>query len=105
MLNYIEMPLQKKYQNGKSKKLFLACMEMVKLGLDDKVLSIYFTALKLLTTALVPPICGSDVAPKTIIKVLSEFTPTLINKISEMNSRARDISMHTILSIHKHPAA
>jgi len=46
VLNYIEMPLQKKYQNGKSKKLFLACMEMVKLGLDDKVLSIYFTALK-----------------------------------------------------------
>jgi len=99
------MPLLKKYQNGKSKKLFLACMEMVKLAIEDKVLSIYFISLKLLTTALAPPICGTDVTPKLIVKVLSEFTPTLINKISEMNSRARDISMHTIISIHKHPAA
>lgn len=99
------MPLQEKYLNGKSKKLFLASLEMAKIATEDKILSIYNIGLKILSTALAPPICGSDVSPKLIRKVLSEFTPLLINKISELNFRAREISMFTLLSIYNHPVS
>lgn len=80
-------------------------MEMAKLSSDDKILSIYFLGLKILSTALAPPVCGTDVSPKLIAKIVNEFSPLLINKIAEMNFRARDISLHTLLSIFKHPAS
>ncbi len=54
---------------------------------------------------MAPPVCGSDISPALINKVLSQFVPILISKIEELNFRARDISMHTLLSIFKHPAA
>ena len=60
VLNFIEMPLPDKYLNGKSKKLFLSSMEMAKLATDDKILSIYFTGLKIISTSLAPPICGNN---------------------------------------------
>ena len=90
---------------GRSKKLFLACMEMARIACEDKILQIYYIGLKILSTALAPPVCGKDVSPKLINKVLKEFTPLLIEKISELNYRARDISLHTLLSVYKHPAA
>jgi centrosomal protein CEP104 len=58
-----------------------------------------------LSTALAPPVCGSDVSPVLINKILKEFLPILLEKIAELNFRARDISMHTLISIFKHPAA
>lgn len=61
--------------------------------------------LKILSTALAPPVCGSDVSPVLINKILKEFLPILLEKIAELNFRARDISMHTLISIFKHPAA
>jgi centrosomal protein CEP104 len=61
--------------------------------------------LKIISTALAPPICGNDVSPQTVNKVLKEFTPLLLLKIEELNYRARDISLHTLLSIYRHPAA
>lgn len=72
---------------------------------EDKILQIYYIGLKILSTALAPPVCGRDVSPKLINKILKEFTPILIEKISELNYRARDISLHTLLSVFKHPAA
>lgn len=60
--------------------------------------------LKILSTALAPPICGSDVSPQIINKAIKEFLPILISKISELNYRARDISLHTLLSLFRHPA-
>lgn len=99
------MPLPVKYLEGKSKRLFLAAMEMAKIACEDKILSIYFTGLKILSTALAPPVCGNDVSPRLVQKVLGEFAPILIGKVSEMNLRSRDISLHTLLSIYKHPAA
>ena len=99
------MPLLEKYLNGKSKKLFLASMEMSKLCCEDKILSVYYIGLKILSTALAPPVCGTDVSPTIINKVLKEFLPILIEKITELNFRARDISLHTLLSIFRHPAA
>ncbi|KAL4438288.1 hypothetical protein ABPG74_009711 [Tetrahymena malaccensis] len=105
VLNFIEMPLPEKYLNGNSKKLFGACMEMAKIACEDKILQIYFIGLKILSTALAPPVCGTDVSPKMINQVLKEFTPMLIEKISELNFRSRDISLHTLLSIYRHPVA
>ncbi|EGR30972.1 hypothetical protein IMG5_119870 [Ichthyophthirius multifiliis] len=105
VLNFIEMPLPEKYLNGNSKLLFLACMEMAKTASEDKILQIYFIGLKILSTALAPPVCGSDVSPKIINQALKEFTPMLINKVAELNFRSRDISLHTLLSIYKHPVA
>jgi hypothetical protein len=40
-----------------------------------------------------------------ILKVLKTFTPILLDKIAELNARARDISLHTLISVFKHPAA
>jgi len=60
--------------------------------------------LKILSTALAPPICGTDVSPQIINKAIKEFLPILIEKISELNFRARDISLHTLLSLFRHPA-
>jgi len=57
-----------------------------------------------LSTALAPPICGTDVSPQIINKAIKEFLPILIEKISELNFRARDISLHTLLSLFRHPA-
>ena len=31
--------------------------------------------------------------------------PFLVEKISELNYRARDISLHTLISLYKHPSA
>ena len=60
--------------------------------------------MKILSTALAPPICGTDVSPQIINKAIKEFLPILIEKISELNFRARDISLHTLLSLFRHPA-
>jgi centrosomal protein CEP104 len=58
VIKFLEMPLPAKYLEGKSKRLFLAAMEMAKIACEDKILSIYFTGLKILSTALAPPVCG-----------------------------------------------
>ncbi|KAM3136863.1 hypothetical protein pb186bvf_011122 [Paramecium bursaria] len=105
VLNFLEMPLPDKYLNGKSKKLFLASMEFTKICLDDKILSIFFIGLKILSTGLAPPVCGTDVSPAIVNKVLKEFSPILVEKIQELNFRAREISLHSLLSIFRHPAA
>ena len=70
VLNFLEMPLPDKYMNGKSKKLFLASMEFAKIAMEDKILSIYFIGLKILSTALAPPVCGTDVSPQIINKIM-----------------------------------
>lgn len=95
------MPLIQKYI-GKTKNLFLACVEMARIISEDKILEIYFIGLRILTTCLAPPICGNDIQPAIIDKVLSEFAPILIKKIGELNFKARDVSLHTLLTIFKH---
>lgn len=99
------MPLPKKYLEGKSKRLFEASMEMARIACEDKILQIYLIGLKILSCTLSPPVCGTDVSPQLIHKYLKEFMPILIEKICELNHRAKDISMHTLLSLFKHPAA
>lgn len=70
----------------------------------DKLLQIYFLGLKLLEEALGPKICGGDIPAKTIDKAIRPFVRLLIDKIGEMNYRARDISLNTFRMLFRHPA-
>jgi len=60
--------------------------------------------LKILDAALKPPICGDDIPHKLINQTIKPFINMLIDKISELNFRARDISLHSLISIFRHPA-
>lgn len=102
-LDYISNPILPKYE-GKSKKLFLAACDLALQSCRDKLLQIYFIGLKILQTALQPPICGDDIPHKIINNALKPFIRMLIDKISELNFRARDISLHSLISIFRHPA-
>jgi len=51
-----------------------------------------------------PPICGDDIPHKVINTTIKPFIHMLIDKISELNFRARDISLHSLISIFRHPA-
>jgi len=73
--------------------LFLALMEFARLCCNDKILQIYYDGLKILGTSLAPPICGPDVSPAMINKAIKDFVPVLMEKIAEMNSRAKEISL------------
>jgi centrosomal protein CEP104 len=104
ILNFISMPVNKKYVI-KSKRLFMACIELCRISSEDKLLQIYYIGLSIFAVAIKPPVCGEDISPTDINKILAEFAPIIIKKISELNYRARDISMHTIISLYRHPAA
>ena len=71
---------------------------------SDKLLQVYFTGLKILETALQEPVCGGDIPGKEINKQIKPFVKLLVNKIAEMNFRARDISMGALLLIFRHPS-
>ena len=102
-LDYISGPLPKKYV-GKTKRLFLAACDVALIASRDKLLQIYFVGLKILQTAMAPPICGDDIPHKVINNSVKPFIELLIEKISELNYRARDISLNSLISIFRHPA-
>lgn len=89
VLSFIENGVPEKYLKGKSKLLFLALMEFARLCCNDKILQIYYDGLKILATSLAPPICGPDVSPAMINKAIKDFVPILMEKVAEMNSRAK----------------
>jgi centrosomal protein CEP104 len=53
---------------------------------------------------MAPPICGEDIPPKVINAAVKPFIHMLIDKIGELNYRARDISLHCLISLFRHPA-
>jgi len=53
---------------------------------------------------MAPPICGDDIPHKVINNAVKPFIQMLIEKISELNYRARDISLHSLISLFRHPA-
>ncbi len=71
---------------------------------NDKLLQIYFVGLKILATALGNPVCGEDIPIALINSSVRRFVPLLVTKISELNYRARDMSMHTLISLFNHPS-
>jgi centrosomal protein CEP104 len=106
VLKYVESGAQEMCKKeGTSKTMYLAMCEFARNCCDDKILSIYFTGLKILQQALAPPICGPDVTPHMVNQTLKEFAPVLIGKTQELNSKASEVSLATLLSIYKHPAA
>ena len=76
----------------------------MKYACDDKVVQIYLDGIKIQATALAPPVCGNDIDPNLIQKSTQIFIPKFIKKISELNLRARDLTMTTLIAIFKHPA-
>jgi hypothetical protein len=71
-LEFLQSPLKKKYI-GKTKKLFLAACDVAQIACRDKLLQIYFIGLKILQTAMAPPICGDDIPPKVINNAVKPF--------------------------------
>lgn len=102
-LEFIENPLISRYQN-KTLPLFQTCIEITKFACEDKVVQIYLEGLKILSNCLAPPVCGNDIDPNIIQKSVSFFIPKFIKKICELNYRARDLTMNTLINIFKHPA-
>lgn len=93
-----------KYAND-TRKLFRAAVEIALLGCEDRVLPVYLFGLKILITAMSSPICDKKVTKRMINDALRMFFPLLFDKISELNSRARDISMHTLIELFRNPRA
>ena len=102
-MEFISAPLKSKYV-GKTKKLFLASMEIARVACSDKLLQIYFIGLKILTLAMSPPICGPEIPAKVINQQVRYFIPLLIAKIEELNFRAKDLSLNTLISLFRHPS-
>lgn len=78
VLNFCEDRLPDRYNDGKTKNLFLALMEFARITAEDKVLQIYYISLKIMTVALAPPICGDDVPPALINKSIQKFMNILV---------------------------
>lgn len=55
-------------------------MEFARINAEDKVLQIYYTSLKLMTTALQPPICGEDVPTTLVNRSIQKFMAILVDK-------------------------
>lgn len=82
----------------------MAACDVANIACRDKLLQIYFIGLKILQTAMAPPVCGDDIPLKVINNAVKPFIQLLIDKISELNYRARDVSLHALISLFRHPA-
>ena len=60
--------------------------------------------MSLLEEALSEKVAGGDVPAKLIDREVRPFVRLLINKIGELNYRARDISINTFKMLFRHPA-
>jgi hypothetical protein len=60
--------------------------------------------IKLIELALDPKVCGGDIPSKEIGRRLRPFVTLLIDKIGEMNYRAKDVSENTFSLITRHPS-
>ena len=80
VLNFCQDKLPERYDNGKTRNLFLALMEFARINAEDKVLQIYYISLKIMTVALARPICGDDVPESLINKSIQKFLGIIIDK-------------------------
>ena len=53
---------------------------------------------------MTPRVCSGDVPPKLVNKTIKPFVKLLIEKIGEMNFRAKDISMNSLMTLFRHPS-
>lgn len=79
-------------------------MMIAKVSCMDKLLQIYFIGLKTLAKALSPPIYdGHSIPAKVVNREVQPFISILVEKIEELNYRARDISLNSLIGIFKAP--
>ena len=78
-------------------------MMIAKVSCLDKLLQIFFIGLKTLTKAMSPPIFHSSLPPKMVNREVLPFVSILVEKIEELNYRARDISLNSLIGIFKSP--
>lgn len=78
-------------------------MMVAKVACLDKLLQIYFIGLKTLNRALNPPICTGDIPAKVVNREVQPFVSLLADKIQELNFRARDISLNSLLGMFRQP--
>jgi len=105
-IDYLESDkIRQKYlQDNKGKRtLFKATMMIAKVSCLDKLLQIYFIGLKTLAKALSPPICDGSIPTKMLNREVQPFISILVEKIEELNYRARDISLNSLIGIFKGP--
>ena len=79
-------------------------MMIAKVSCLDKLLQIYFIGLKTLAKALSPPINDGSIPVKLLNREVQPFIAILVEKIEELNYRARDISLNSLIGIFKNPA-
>lgn len=72
-------------------------MMIARVSCLDKLLQIYYIGLKTLDRALSPPICDEEIPIKLINKEIQPFVKILIEKVEELNYRARDISLNSLI--------
>lgn len=101
-LEFLEAPLIPKYEKD-TRSLFRAAIDISLIACEDRVMPIYLYGLRVLIAAMSPPICDLRVTPKMINDAIRIFIPILLDKVSELNYRARDISMHTLIELFRHP--
>lgn len=102
-LEFLESPLLPKYQMD-TRLLFKAAIDTAMIASEDRVMPIYLYGLKILITAMSSPIGDTKVTAKMINNSMRIFIPILLSKVSELNYRARDISMHTLIELFRHPS-
>lgn len=91
-------------KDSKGKRtLFIATMMIAKVSCLDKLLQIFFIGLKTLSKALSPPIFDGTIPTKVVNREVLPFLSILVEKIEELNYRARDISLNSLIGIFKNP--
>ena len=83
--------------------MFIATMMIAKVSCLDKLLQIFFIGLKTLSKALSPPIFDGTIPTKVVNREVLPFLSILVEKIEELNYRARDISLNSLIGIFKNP--
>ena len=102
-VSYLQQPTIRRYQK-QTEPLFYATLELASIGCRDKLLQVYFLGIKLIELALDPKVCGGDIPSKEIGRRLRPFVTLLIDKIGEMNYRAKDVSETTFSLITRNPS-
>lgn len=102
-LEFLGAPLLEKY-HGKTKKIFKASIDIAREACQDKLLQIYFVGLDILEICLQSPICGDDIDAKDINEAVKWFIPHLVEKVTELNHKARDRSLSVIVNMFQNKA-
>ena len=69
----------------------------------DKLLSVYFVGLKLLHATMNPPVCDESISAKVLNREVLPFISLLIEKVQQLNFKAKEVSLSALVNIFNHP--